>query len=661
MTRTRWTVVDRLSRTDPRSPDAFDEPSAATLLTALALGLLAAVLLALGSVVPVVTGAARGYLSPPLLIVLAVVPIALAGAFALRGRQVAAAGVLAGFAALAPGRAVLDLEFLADPSAASRPELYRPVEFALPGPGAGLWLLLAGHVVTVAAGVLAVRGIGPRADDAIGLRLDDGLGSRSEDAIGLQSQGGSGPWLEDASGLRPEDGAWARSDGVTGSWPEHAGVPRSQGAMEPRTDDAIGPGSAGRGLLPVGLVAAGLAAVGVMMAPFSGDDAFLPVGSAFERPPLVLAGCLLLAFALPVAAGMVISSGARGLGMGGLLGLGIAAATVALPELVSGLAVAGIGMSAGPIVVLAGALGLVIVAFLPGGRAEGTGETDAAGALNLPGSPRLRMTTGALGLVTMLAAIAGTFTDQVVVAGGLPGPESPSRWLLLVAGLLVGVLCAAMFVPGLAAAVRPALSVAWAGVPLAATAVLTIAITATELRAGLSPGQGVLWTSVAVATAVATACCSVVAGMVERDDGEDAGDTVPGPNMITPLVAGGILAIGGFGTPSIVAPDYVEPALWQNFGTPSWGLLLALLTVLGACFLAPRSRPARATALLAGATCLAALRVLALPLTGDRIHDAHAGVGWWLALGCVVALAIATVLAPRGPIHTRKTPAGSIR
>jgi hypothetical protein len=585
MTRTRWIVADRLSRTDPRSPDALDGQSATTLLAALVLGALAALLLTLGSVVPVVTGAVRGYASAPLLIVLAVAPMVLVGAFLMRGRQAAAVGVLAGFAALAPGRAVLDLQFVADPSLASRPELYGPEVFALPGPDAGLWLLLAGHVLVVAAGVVGVRAIGSR----------------------------------------PE------------------------------------PGSAGRGLLPIGLVAAGVAAIGVMMAPFSGDDAFLPAGSAFERPALVLTGCLLLAFALPAAAGLAISSGTGGLSMGGLLGLGLAAATVALPELVSGLAVPRIGLSAGPIVVLVGALGFVVVAFLPGeGNPAGVAD-DEAGEASLPGSPRLRMTTGALALVTMLAAIAGTFTTQVVVAGGLPGPESPSRWLLLVAGLLVGVLGAAMFVPGLAPAVRPVLSVAWAGVPLAATAVLTIAITATELGAGLSPGQGVLWTSVAVVAAVATACLSVVAGMVERDDSEEAAELMPGPNMVTPLVAGGILAIGGFGTPSIVAPDYVEPALWSNFGTPSWGLLLALLTVLGACFLAPRSRPARATALLAGATCLAALRVLALPLTGDQIPGVHAGVGWWLALGCVVALAIATVLAPRGTAHTRKTPSGSIR
>jgi hypothetical protein len=176
----------------------------------------------------------------------------------------------------------------------------------------------------------------------------------------------------------------------------------------------------------------------------------------------------------------------------------------------------------------------------------------------------------------------------------------------------------------------------------------------------------VLWTAVAAAGAVATACCSVVAGMVERDDSEDNEDAeavvdLQGAGIYTPVVAGGILALGAFGTPSIVAPDYVEPALWSNFGTPSWGLLLALLTLLGACSLAPRCRPVRATALLIGATLLAVLRVLELPLAAGQIGGAHAGAGWWLALGCAVALAIASGMASRGVFHSPDTRSGSIR
>ncbi|KAA9148683.1 hypothetical protein FPZ12_044630 [Amycolatopsis acidicola] len=583
MTWTRWTPGGRLARTDPRPPDAVEGQPNGTLLPALTLGGLAAVLLALGSSIPVVAGASPGYTSAPLLIVLAVLPFALALFFLGRGRPVAAVGVFAGAAALAPGRFVLDLQFLVDPSSAARPELYRPEVFEVAAPSTGLWLLLAGHVATAAAGVLALRAIGPRGEPA------------------------------------------------------------------------------GRGLLLAGVVAGGIAAIGVMMAPFSTDDAFLPVGSAFESTGIVLAGSLLVAFALPAGAALLVSSGARGVTLGGLLGLALAALAIGLPNLVTGLAVTNVSLTAGPIVVLVGVAGLILVAFLPGEGPVVEVAEDEAGEASLPGSSKLRVATGVLALLTMIAAIIGSVTDQVIIAGGLSGPASPSRSLLLISGLLLGVLGLAMFVPAFALRVRPVISVVWAGVPLAATAVLTTAITATELGAGLEPGQGAVWTAVAAVGAIATACCSVVTGMVERDDSDDTAEVVPGPNLMTPLVAGGILAVGGFGTPSIVAPDYTEPALWSNFGTPSWGLLVALLTVLGACFLAPRSRPGQATGLLAGATLLAVLRVLQLPLASGEITGSHAGVGWWLALGCVVALAIAAALAPRGAFHSPKTRSGSIR
>lgn len=559
-----------------RSPDDAEGRSASALPSALALGVVAAVLLALGASVPVVTGAAPGFPSAPLLIALALAPMAVVVVFLLRGMTKAAAGVLAGAAALVPGRLAIDLEFLIDPSATGRPELYRPLVFALPGPAAGIWLLLAGLVATAAAGAFAV-------------------------AVGRS---------------RPES-----RDG-------------------------------GRARMVTGLLGAVVAAMGVVMTPFSSDDAFLPVGSAFERPAAVLAGCLLLAFALPVAAALSSTSAAE-TARGGLLGLAVGTAALGLPNLVAASTVSGLHPSPGPVFVLVGTGVLVIAAFLRGGRKAGFAagpmdEGSEAGVASLPGSSRLRVATGVLGLATMLTAFVGALTPQVEVAGGIPGPQSPSRWLLLAAGLLVGVPAVTLFVPRLAANFRPVLSVAWAGVALAATAVLTTAITASELGAGLGPGPGVPWTAVAVVCAASTACCSVVAGMVERDDEEEGTDQAPGPNLLTPLLAGGILAIGAFGTPAIVAADYTEPALWPAFGTPSWGLLIALLTVAGACLLAPRCRPARAAALLAGAAGVAALRVVAVPLTAGLIPGAHAGVGWWLAVGCALALVLAAVTAITG-------------
>ena len=186
MTRTHWPLGTRLSRLDPRPPDAVDGRPTSAFPLALALGALAAVLLALGSSIPVVAGASPGFASASLLIVLALAPMALVAVFLLRGRAAVAAGVLAGAAALAPGRLVTDLEFFADPSATARPELSRPEVFALPAPAAGIWLLLTGLVATAAAGGIALRAAGLRSDGGAGRGLLlTGLGGGPVAAVGV--------------------------------------------------------------------------------------------------------------------------------------------------------------------------------------------------------------------------------------------------------------------------------------------------------------------------------------------------------------------------------------------------------------------------------------------------------------------------------------------
>ncbi|GAB3579289.1 hypothetical protein GCM10027445_47620 [Amycolatopsis endophytica] len=679
-------------------------------------GAVSAVLLAAGAVLPVAGGAERGFGSAPLLVVLAVAPMVVVAVLALRGRHQTAAGVLAAVAALAPGRLVLDLMLLTDPVGAARPELFRLHSLAEPAAGAGLWCLLAGHVAAIAAGVMATRAAAPKADapwtpatsaaaEALAARRGvngttggtapelDAATSAREAAGGGEGSASpaaaepvatdSGAAADGTVGSASADGDTAAGAGAGGTASGAGGVAgraasgavpshKAHGGVTAAVDGGAGADAwpegaeVGRAGLVFGMFAAVVAAVGVMMAPFTSTDAFLPAGSAFESPALVLTGSLLLAFALPVATVLLAGSGTA-VARGGLLGLGITAAVLGLPNLVSGLSLPGVRLSAGPILVLVGAAGLIAAAFLPTAATRDARDDDEAGEITLPGIRRLRIVTGALAVLTAAAAVAGALTPQVVIAEGLDGPQSPSRSAFLVAGLLVGVLGLVMFTAGPAAWVRPALSVAWVGVPLAGTAVLTMAVTATELGAGLTPGPGVLWTALAIVGSAITACCSVVAGMVERDETTDPatalgdGPSLPGADLITPLVAAGILAIGAFGTPSILATDYVEPALWSSFGTPSWGLLVALLTVLGVCVLAPRCRPARAAALLAGAACVAGLRAAELPLAGDEIAGARAGLGWWLALGCALALVIAAVLAARGSIHTPKTRSGSIR
>ncbi|MFF5986409.1 hypothetical protein [Prauserella flavalba] len=555
----------------------------AVLLAALGAAGLAAVLLAAGAVVPVVEGAEPGFAAAPLLIVLAVLPVAVAGAFAARGRPAVAAGALVAVAVLAPGRAVLDLQFLVDPSVAVRPELYLAKDLLLHPVAAGLWLLLAGHVATAVAGLLAFRA-----------------------TRGAEQDGGD------------ETAGWRQ-----------------------------------RWLLVV-VVAAVVAAIGLLMAPFGSTDVYLLARNAFEGPAVALTGYLLIACALPLFAALAVTSGNGGFARGGLLGLGIGVVTLAVPSLVAGVVLDAADLGAGPIVALAGAAGLLAVAGTrPAGEPDAGPEADEAAEARVPGRSRLLAATGVLAVVTAAAACLGATTAQLTTNGALPAPESPARWVLLVAGLLVGALGLAMFVPGVARVFRPALSVAWAGVLLAGTAVLDTAITATGVAGTLETGPGVLWTWLAMVAAAITACCSVVAGIVEREDDEgydrEGGETgLAGVNMLTPLAAAGVLAVAAFGTPVIVAPDYEAAGLWSAFGTPSWGLLAATLTVLGAVVLAPRSRPAPAVALLGGAACLLGLHAATLPLSSGDIEGATAGIGVWLALAGIVALIIAAVIAAVG-------------
>ncbi|MBK1789373.1 hypothetical protein [Prauserella cavernicola] len=557
----------------------------AILLAALGAAALAAVLLAAGAVVPVVDGAEPGFASAPLLIVLALLPLVLAGAFMMRGRSSVAAGVLVAAAALAPGRAVLDLQFLVDASVAVRPELYLATDLLSHPATTGLWLLLAGHVLTAVAGVVAFR------------------------------------------------------------------VTRAAGEQDGSDDDAVRWRQ--RWLLVV-VVAAVVAGIGLLMAPFGSTDVYLLARNAFEGPAVALAGSLLIACALPLLAALAVTSGNGGFARGGLIGLAAAVFVLAVPGLVAGLAVGAASLGAGPIVALVGAAVLLAVAGTRPDSGEDTDEgPDAAGEASVPGRGMLFAATGGLAVLTAVTAGLGATTAQLSNTGAFPVPESPARWVLLVAGLLVGVLGLAMFVPAVASLLRPVLSVAWAGVLIAGTAVLDTAITATGIPGALETGPGVLWTWLAMFGAAVTACCSMVAGVVEREDDEtfggDGGDSeLAGMNMLTPLAAAAVLAVAAFGTPVIVAPDYAAAGLWSDFGTPSWGLLAGALTVLGAVALAPRSRPVPAAALLGGAACLLGVHAATLPLSSGDIDGAGAGIGVWFALAGIVALVIAAGIALSG-------------
>jgi hypothetical protein len=145
-------------------------------------------------------------------------------------------------------------------------------------------------------------------------------------------------------------------------------------------------------------------------------------------------------------------------------------------------------------------------------------------------------------------------------------------------------------------------------------------------------------------TAVVAAILAGIAGTAERDD-VDLTEHRANLAVVIPAVAATVLGVGGFGLPALKAPDFVAPGIWSDFRLTSWGLLLGLLVVVAVGGLAPVSRPARAAALLLGAVGVVGVRLLEFPLTSGRVPEASAGAGTWLSLACLVALAIAAVVA----------------
>ncbi len=90
-----------------------------------------------------------------LLALVSALPPVVSAVFAGLGEHEAAAAALRAPAILAPGLFLLDLQLLADPWNATRPELLVPTSVTQLGAGAGLYLLLLSRLLTTAAGVLS--------------------------------------------------------------------------------------------------------------------------------------------------------------------------------------------------------------------------------------------------------------------------------------------------------------------------------------------------------------------------------------------------------------------------------------------------------------------------------------------------------------------------
>ena len=603
-------MVDSVGAVTVRSPRAGWVPGLGTgscgaapgpaALAALTAGAFA---LALAPLLPVVIAtdgapADPGFPGWPLLAALALLPALAAVLLCARGAAGMATGLVIGYAALAPGRALLDLQLVLGAELAARPELLVPTSLAPLRPAAGAAALLAGHLLTAVAGVLAVRSARPGIED-----------------------------------------------------------PADPGGDEPA--DPLDPVPGGRpGLLVLVLGLGAALAVGLLMAPFGSGNAYLLGRAALDSPGWTLAGAVLLAVLAPGAACLLAGSPDPARARGGLLGVAAGSAAVAVPALAAGLLTPQLRPSWGPVTVLLAAAGLVGCAL----AVQRTGDAGRPHAdLVLPTAGRLQRVAAAAALLAGALALLGSLTPAItpgdVATADVAVPAVSAARLLVPAAVALLALGAALLLPGdRAATARPALAVAWVVVPLSAAAVLDTVLTAAEI-ADVGPGPGAWATLVAVPVALVAGACCALAGAVERDD-VDVCALAARPADRPLLLAVGlvvVLAVPAFALPVASGPGYRAGAIDPASGLTAWGLVTGLVAVVLAAAVAPRCRPVRGAALLVGAGLVVAVRLAELPLVAARVDGMAAAPGTWASLACLVALvaAVAVTLHPadkRSPV-----------
>src|SRR5690606_11492658 len=244
-------------------------------------------------------------------------------------------------------------------------------------PSIGLWALLAGHGVALAAGVVALAA------------------PRQEPASAFDDTGARG--LEGQSGGSDDCAAWRR-----------------------------------RSVLVACLLGV-VGACGLLMAPCDSSDLYLLARNAFEGPAVELVGRVLSAATLSAGAVLlVVVPREVTVAGGGLLGLALALAAWGVPPLAAALSMTSLDIAVGPCLVVAAVLGLLFVATRH--ATDVTVSSTSPKGTWLPGGRKLELATGVFASVTGASAVLGAVLPQLTAIGSADAPESPARWLLLAAG-----------------------------------------------------------------------------------------------------------------------------------------------------------------------------------------------------------------------------------
>ena len=516
-------------------------------------------------------------------------------------RAVAALAAGSGLGLVALSRVFADLGLVLGANGVARPELWvETTEHALPvTPAAGAYLVLAGDLVAVAAGVFGT------------VRLAGMLSyQRDSDFAGPSA----------ATDLGAGDGFGAPP----------GGSPLEASAGFDRFDRMDRTVRRNNVMTVVGLLGALLLTIGALGVPYGGGylaARYLPVSLSVTGLiaalilAVVAATAVLVAGTLPRSLAVALLGGTA---LGGALPLLIAVAAVASAPTHVTTTVA-IGLAGAVLLTLAGLLARV--RFVAAGPGEGAAAgADGATEPIRPPSHALAVATGifailagALGVAAALLPPidAGGFEDLLYLTDGSPVPGSTVFGAAAVPLILAGIV---VLVPRVAAAGRAAATLAWAGMAFAVTGALQVlgddGLSTARSLGLISLGSGA-WCGYAAAGLALVAAVLALIGMI-RDS--DAASTIDDDDSVSAArsasapvaVAVGVVALVASCLPMFSTSGQISsPTILRGFAVDTWGVWAILLVILGALIAATLNGHRRVVlGLLLGAALVAAVRLV---------------------------------------------------
>lgn len=529
--------------------------------------------------------------------VLALLAPAVAGALLREGRVAGAVGILLGAGSVAVGAMAADVQLFVGALDADRLELVRPSTAAPLDPGVGAVAVLAGHLLAVVAGVVAV----------VSLRRSGVLDDPDADTRGGDGRAGG-------------DGTAAgRSGGVVVAVAAAAAVVLAAAQLGPAL----------RSTDPVLLTPA-------------------PVGA----PAAVAASAVLVALAVLVVAALAAVSASLATAAGALAGAGLGALGLAVPRVAAGLLAPRVSPGWGAVLALAaGAVLVGAAAWAPVAARRRRDAPDPSAVVAPPALPSARRATrvaGAAGLLAGVLAAVGSLLPAFSVPAGVAVPDVAAARMVLLVGVVLAAVAAGVLAggDGPGADLRPSLGLLGAGLLVAAGG-LGQAVVVGLAAPGVGVGPGPVAVGLAVLLAAVAAAAAGTAGAVERDEV----DTSAGPEVGTaPRVLAAVATAGAallalapvWTSPTARAPSLLGSSTTGGGpGLDAWALLTAALAVAAAAWVSTASRRRRGRALLSGAVAVVAVVLVGWPLAPGGPGDAAPGpglLGALLALGGLVGL-----------------------